>query len=45
VAIAAIGKVVLVFEAHEILPHSLRIGVAMAIYLNTIMMYTIILIG
>jgi hypothetical protein len=44
-AIAAIGKDVLGFEAHEISLHFLQSGAAMAMYLNNIPVYTIMLIG
>lgn len=44
-AISAIGKDVLGFEASEIGLHSLRSGAAMAMYLNNIPVYTIMLIG
>jgi hypothetical protein len=43
-AIAAIGKDVLGFEAHEIGLHSLRSGAAMAMCLSNIPVYTIMLI-
>jgi hypothetical protein len=43
--IAAIDKDVLGNEAHEIGLHSLQSGASMAMYLNNIMVYTIMLIG
>jgi hypothetical protein len=44
-AIATIGKDILGFEAHEISLHSLWSGAAVAMHLNNITVYTILLIG
>jgi hypothetical protein len=44
-AIANIGKEVLGFEAHEIGLHPLWSGAEMAMYLNNITVYMIMLIG